>query len=200
MLDKSLPYFNVLLKKVPHTAIPESVLPEGYQFKTFKVGNEMEWAEIETSVLEFTSPAEAIKYFRKDYLPHIDELKRRSIFIISPFGEKVATATAWWSFKGVKKIQSIHWVAVKPSHQKLGLGSAIINRVTSLSVQIDGDNEIYIHTQTWSYQAISLYLRSGYGIMERETFGYYKNDFEQALPILNEKLIDGIRIGYDTFH
>ena len=200
MLDKSLPYFNVLLKRLPQTAIPESILPEGYRFEYFKDGDEMAWTEIEISVLEFTNTTEAVEYFSKDYLPHIDELKRRTIFLISPDDEKVGTAAAWWSFKGEKKVQSIHWVAVKPSHQKLGLGRALINMITSLSVQIDGDNEIYIHTQTWSHQAISLYLQGGYRILEKEIFGKYKNDFEQALPILKDKLIGGIRIGDDTFH
>ena len=44
----------------------------------------------------------------------------------------MATATAWWSVAGDKRFGLIHWVAVTPRCQGLGLGKAVTQRAMQL--------------------------------------------------------------------
>lgn len=170
------------------TERPAVHLPDRYEFAQFTPGDEHAWAEIEASVAEFDSPEEALKYFRKEYLITPKEVERRTIFIQTDDGEKVGTYTIWWNYTGPLRVPSVHWVAVKPAHQGLGLGKALVCKGIELSIAIEGDRDIYLHTQTWSYIAIALYLQAGFKFMETDCFGGYKNSYALALPILKEKL------------
>jgi len=198
MLDKSIPYFNILLIRKQNTELNNSSLPEGFHFEYFQWGDEQAWAEIETSVLEFTHKNDALTYFEKDYLLYQKELAERCIFISTEHGEKIGTATAWWSMRNKLKVPSIHWVSIKPEFQDLGLGKAMVNKAIRVSINMDGDSDSFIHTQTWSYRAIGIYLKSGYKILRNGTFAHFQNDYENALPYLKEKMGNRFSIERDT--
>lgn len=70
MLDKSVPYKNIIMKLESKSisSISEPVLPDGYIFRLYEHGDEIHWARIETSVLEFTSESDAVDYFMKTYI------------------------------------------------------------------------------------------------------------------------------------
>ncbi|MBP2643504.1 MAG: Acetyltransferase family [Firmicutes bacterium] len=57
MLDKSIPYQNIIMKipakDIFSICVPE--LPDGFPFRLFEDSDEVHWARIETSVLEFES-------------------------------------------------------------------------------------------------------------------------------------------------
>ena len=63
MLDKSIPYHDVLMRRDAGKPLPVQPLPEGFHFVPFNPGDEMDWAEIETSVGEFASTDDALSYF-----------------------------------------------------------------------------------------------------------------------------------------
>lgn len=172
------------------TPIHEAILPEGYSFVNFSAGDECHWAEIEASVCEFATKEEAESYFKSEYLPYLKELERRSIFVQTKKGEKIATFTIWWNYSGELRVPSVHWVAVKPEYQGLGLGKAVVFKGIEKALSIEGDRDIFLHTQTWSYRAIGIYLKAGFEILERGTFGGYRNDYEKAMPILMEKITE----------
>lgn len=81
MLDKSIPYYDILMVRKKGMSVKDYKLPEGFKFVLFKSGDEKEWAEIETSVGEFDSESDALVYFQRNFLPYLDELERRCIFI-----------------------------------------------------------------------------------------------------------------------
>jgi len=169
--------------------IPEFLLPEGFRFVLYKDGDEKCWARLETAVLEFESEFAALLYFKEYFIPNIDELYRRCLFIENEKSEKVATATAWWSFVENERRPWLHWVSVDPAYQGLGLGKAVSSRVTGLLLELEGDTAFYLSTQTWSYKAISIYKQCGYELTdEKILYGKeYKKDYKKALKIL-EKL------------
>lgn len=148
MLDKTLPYYNIIMKRRKGTMIPDTILPKGFLFSLYTDGDEIYWAEIETSVGEFDSIEEALDYFEKEYLPHIDELKKRLIFIETKDGEKIATLTNWWNYTQGRRDPSIHWVGVKKEYQGLGLGKAIVYEGMKRMIEIEGDIDFFLHTQT----------------------------------------------------
>lgn len=188
MLDKTLPYYNIIMKRRRGTIIPNAYLPEGYIFRLYTDGDEKSWAEIMVSVGEFDNYEEASECFTKEYLPYKDELMRRSLFIELADGRKVGTLTNWWNYTQSRRDPSVHWVGVKPEYQGLGLGKALVFEGMRRMVELEGDRDFFLHTQTWSYKAISIYIKVGYDFMKDETFCNYTNDYEKALDIIKNKI------------
>jgi GNAT superfamily N-acetyltransferase len=192
MLDKSIPYKNILMR-IDHKdllKITEPVLPEGYHFRFFGEGDEIHWARIETSVLEFDSESAAMAYFVRDYLPYLDELKRRCIFIINPDGLPVATTTAWFADRKAGYQASIHWVSVCPDQQGRGLGRAVVQKALAIFPILDPREDAWLHTQTWSHVAVRLYHSLGFDMVKTSQFmttgktPLQQNDFAEAMEVL----------------
>lgn len=174
------------MKRGAGTALPQVDLPAGYSIQPFQAGDERQWAEIEASVGEFEDSQEALRYFRQTYLPHLDELQQRLLFVRDPDGDPVGTITAWWNFTCDRRDGAIHWLAVKQAHQGRGLAKALVASCLQKLYQLEGTADIYVHTQTWSHRAIGIYQKAGFEILKRETFGGYPNEYDQALPILKQ--------------
>jgi GNAT superfamily N-acetyltransferase len=169
------------MKRKTGVHVPEIPLPDGFTFVFFKTGDEKSWAEIETSVHEFNNEQEALEYFSKEFMPHISELEKRCLFVENSKGEKVATAAAWKDSKGPR----LHWVAVKPEAQGLGLGKAISAKATRLLLELDGDVEFYLTTQTWSRRAVRIYEKLGWVMAyDKNNRKYSRVNYEQAKKIL----------------
>lgn len=188
MLDKSIPYLNVIMKRPTNIPIPEYDLPHGYSFVWFDKGQEDKWAEIETSVGEFETIEEALNCFRAEYMPFEDELKKRLLFVLNDNREEIGTITSWWNTTGIRRDPSIHWFAVKKEYQGLGLGKALVSECLNRLIHLEGNREVFLHTQTWSYKAIGLYLNAGFNIEKDEVFSHYKNEYHDAIPILKKYL------------
>jgi len=181
MLDKSVPYMKVQMKRDAGTPIPVFDLPDGFKFSMYKSGDEKSWAKIETSVLEFDDELDALLFFQQDFMPYTQELTRRCVFVETVDGAKAATATAWHEYTGVRRDPWLHWVSVRPEYQGLGLGKAIVSYVMRLMRDIEGDRDFYLSTQTWSHTAIRVYLKAGFyitgekGLRGRENEAYPQN-------------------------
>jgi ribosomal protein S18 acetylase RimI-like enzyme len=188
LLDKTVPFYNIIMKRRAGTPVPQPELPNGFSFTYFSEGKEKDWAEIESSVGEFNDSKDALEYFQREYLAYSEELKKRLIIIQNPDGDSIATVTAWWNYSEERRDPSLYWLSVKPEFQKLGLGKALIHKCLQIFFQTEGEKDVYLHTQTWSYKAVGLYLKTGFDLLETETFGNYINDYEKAKPILRDRL------------
>lgn len=185
MLDKSVPYAGLYMHRAPGTPLSSFPLPDGYRFAFFSDGSEADWARIETSVLEFSSEFAALMHFTEKFMPYPDELRRRCLFVENSDGRKIATSTAWWSDVQGQRRPWLHWVACDPAYQGLGLGKAIVSRITELMLELDGDADFYLHTQTWSYKAISIYTLNGFQpLYEKALYTEEGDNYRKALRIL----------------
>ena len=156
MLDKNVPYFDVLMHRKKGTPISDDEL-------------------------------EAFIYFQKYYLPFLSELERRCLFIENEKGEKIATSTAWWNYTGSRRDPWLHWVAVSPKYQNMGLGKAVVSEALQLMLDIEGDRDFYLHTQTWSHRAIKIYEKLGYVITnEKNLYKYSNENYDKAMEVLNK--------------
>lgn len=183
MLDKSLPYYHVIMRRPRGLVAPVPKFPAGYAVSPFERGSDIAWAAIEAAVGEFESPALAKRYFRETYLLHHVEVERRVLFARGPGGTEVGTVTAWWDHTGERRDAALHWLGVIPGQQGQGLGTALVHACIETLQQLEGDRDIYLHTQTWSHTAIGIYQRAGFE-MVRERFAGSPNDFDQARVVL----------------
>ena len=186
MLDKSVEYIDVYMRRPPNSPMLSDALPEGYRFVAFQPGDEKEWAEIETSVLEFDRAVDAMAHFQ-DYFGRYTEELWRCMFVENAQGEKVATAMAWWGYTDGRRDPWLHWVAVRPEYQGLGLGRAIVAHVVGMMIRIEGHRDFYLHTQTWSHKAIRIYKGMGFEVT-REQVGIKQNNnrVDDAIKLLAE--------------
>ncbi len=173
MLDKTLPYFNVIMKHRAGLSIARHGLPPGFSIAGFVRGEEGSWADIETAVGEFTTDGEALTYFRATYLPSCDDLTRRCVFVRGSDGGVAGTITSWWNTTDEQRDPSIHWLAVRPEYQGLGLGKAFVSECVRRLVWLEGVRDIFVHTQAWSHRAIAIYLKAGFEFVRQESFGGY---------------------------
>lgn len=196
MLDKRLPYHSILMRcdAASVSTIDAPALPEGFSYRLYQPGDMDAWARIETQVLEFPSEADARRHFEEHFLPAEEELTRRLYFIVSPDGIPCATANAWYGTCGGRRVGMLHWVAVSPRVQGMGLGYAAVARAMSAYPVLEPGLPVYLHTQTWSYQAVGIYLRLGFYPLREEVFNGYENGFEAAAlaiaPYMRKPLYD----------
>ena len=66
MLDKTIPYAEIWMYRPQNIPVTEPSLPEGFHFEFYQPGDELEWATIETAVLEFEKESQAVDYFKKN--------------------------------------------------------------------------------------------------------------------------------------
>ena len=188
MIDRSIPYYNLILKCNKNSATPIS-LPEGYSFKMYEVGDEKHWAKLEYGIGDFSSVEEAEVYFKTNYCNQIDELKKRCVFVVDTYGDVVASCIAWHDSKDNDTVASLHWLVVSPEHQGKYIGLALCQKVMDIFNE-RGETPIYIHTQPWSYKAIMLYSKLGFKIQKTDTFSHYENQYEQAIKTLENILTE----------
>jgi GNAT superfamily N-acetyltransferase len=196
MLDRSVPYHRIVMQRDPGTPLPSHGLPEGFSFVFYQNDThrcERAWAEIEASVGEFTSEMDALLYFQAMFSPFAEEGKRfipepqrRMVFVVAPDGAYIGTATAWWGYVDGKRRPQLHWVAVKPGYQGLGIGKALVAYVVSLMLNIDGDNTFYLGTQTWSHTAVFIYEWAGFYISdEQNMLGLRNGEYKEAMAVID---------------
>lgn len=167
MLDKNLPYMDIIMKARKDIAAnqPRTVLPPGYHYKMYESGDGLGWAKLEASVNEFESIEEAFSYFHRVFMPFEDCLSQRMCFITDEEGNIVSTATAWFKENHQQRYPVLHWVSTSPFAQGKGLGGAIVKYALSLFPKVEPQSqEIFLHTQTWSYKAIGMYYKYGFRI------------------------------------
>lgn len=198
MLDKSVPYKHVIMKMDNEKNNFDDLisLPDGFSFSFYKDGFERNWAKTEHQVLEFDTELLAYEYFAKNMLPFKEELKKRMIFILNNYKEPIANACAWYvdlldeTCKGepsklIRQAQ-VHYLAVQPEYQGLGLGNALIKKTLSLFKIYEPGKDIYLHTQTWSHRAIRMYLKIGFELIKDDSLGYTKKEYNEAVKILEQ--------------
>lgn len=186
MLDRSIPFYNVILK-CENYCKSEIVLPSGYHFRNYRIGDEKAWAKLEYEIGDFASVNEAEEYFISQYCQNTDELKERCIFVIDELEHFVGSCIAWKDIKGSESVASLHWLVVSPDHQGKKLGTALLQKAMMV-FQEKNEFPVYIHTQPWSYIAILLYVRQGFKLQMTDTFSHYKNQYKQAMDILKKVL------------
>lgn len=197
MLDRTIPFFNTILRCDQFTAA-EIFLPDGYTFEQYQDGYEDAWALLEYEIGDFESFDEAKQYFIENYLSDRQRLIERGVFLTDRDNNVVGFCIAWSDPKDEKQIASLHWLVVSPEHQGKGLGRAVCQR----TMQIFSENHelpVYIHTQPWSWKAILLYISLGFYLQKSDSFSHYENQYDLAMGALR-KAVSGEQYQFIVDH
>lgn len=184
MLDRSIPYYNIIMKKDTPTAFDTPALPPQFELHTYRSGVQQQWAELEYEIGDFPSVQAAKTYFAKTYLGRPGLLARRGIFVSDKeSGGLVGACIAWFDDQNGVPVSSLHWLITKEAYQGRGIGSTLIAAALNIYEQ-ENAFPVYLHTQPWSYQAIRLYHKFGFRLIKRESFAGYENQYALAVPVL----------------
>ncbi len=195
MLDKTVPFHTIIMKRAYSKPPEEEKLPDGYHIRNYNEGDEVAWANIEKSVLEFDTIEEAVRCY--DYYKQYPErLNTCQWFVEAPNHTLVATATAWFSEYNGKKTPCVIALACLPEYQGLHLGKSVAIKMLESFYKYDVGKEVYLDTQTWSYKAIGLYLSLGFVPLKTETYNDCKNEYSQATQVLKAHMRKDM---YDKF-
>lgn len=180
MLDKSIPYKSLIMRREPAPLPPEPALPAGFSLRRYRPGDDVHWARIETSVAEFDGEGAARAYFSERFLPRQDLLRERCCFVCAPDGLPVATATAWEEAGE----RLLHWVSTAPAFQRRGLARAVV--LHALHSYPPAPQPVWLGTQTWSHDAILLYDSLGFCLVRSGTHAaaHEPNLFAEGMEIL----------------
>jgi len=184
MLDRSIPYYNIIMKKDTPTNFDDPALPPQFELHRYRTDVEQQWAELEYENGDFPSVQEASAYFTKTYLSRPDLLARRGVFISDKeSGGLVGACIAWRDEQNGAPVSSLHWLITKEAYQGRGIGSALIAAALSI-YEKENAFPVYLHTQPWSHQAVRLYHKFGFRLMKQESFAGYENQYALAVPVL----------------
>lgn len=188
MLDRSIPFYNVILKCGGYVD-SEIVLPEGYYFRNYQAGDEKAWAKLEYEIGDFESLDMAEEYFVSQYCQNASDISKRCVFVLNEYDKIVGSCIAWRDKKGTKIVASLHWLIVLPGQQGKKLGKALCQKVMGMFHEMN-EFPVYIHTQPWSHVAILLYVRQGFKLQMTDTFSHYENQYTQAMDTLKNIVTD----------
>ena len=183
--DRSIPFYNLILRCDRYEKGKKILLPDGYAFASFRPGYASAWARLECEEGDFSSPAEA--YFRAAYMTDPAVLGERAVFALDRTGEVVGSCIAWRDRRDDGDAASLHWLIVAEKHRGIGLGRALCRRTMEIFAR-RGEMPVYIHTQPWSWRAVLLYLSLGFRLQKSDTFSHYENQYEEAVRTLRAVL------------
>ena len=160
--DRRIPYYKLLLEQDLDN-IKELELPSEYHYENYAPGDQAVWITIEKTAKEFASYEEGEAAWSKYFAGHEKELENRMFFVTDSFGQKIATATAYYNiYTGDDgKTGWLHWVAVRRDAQGLGLSKPLITHVLVHMKKL-GYKKAVIPTQTNTWLACKLYLDLGF--------------------------------------
>jgi GNAT superfamily N-acetyltransferase len=145
----------------PHLEeIPAHTLPASYFLRTYRPGDEQAWVEIQTAADRYNTITSDL--FVREFGRDKSVLVERQLYICDADDAAIGTAAAWFSnsYRG-QLFGQVHWVAIVPHKQGLGLSKPLMAAVCDRLKEL-GHSQAYLTTSTARIPAINLYLQFGF--------------------------------------
>jgi GNAT superfamily N-acetyltransferase len=140
--------------------IPEFNLPAGYTFHWYEPGDEACWLDIQAQADLYNKITP--KLFCDQFGSDSRLIHERMVFILDPQNHPIGTAAAWFNpdYNG-QPCGRVHWVAIIPSQQGLGLSKSLMTAVCT-RMREAGHTHAYLTTSSARIPAIKLYAKFGF--------------------------------------
>ena len=141
--------------------IPLFSAPEGFDIHWFQRGDEVSWRKIQDASDKFQVINEELfaDQFGYDIQRHTDR-----ICFIKDLSDEilVGVAAAWWQeLLDGTNWGKVHWVAILPSHQSLGLSRVLLSEVCRRLRKL-GHTKTFLTTSSARIPALNLYRKFGF--------------------------------------
>lgn len=163
-------YVGVVMRRKNLANIPAHPLPAGFAIRTFRAGDEVEWARIECAAGEFKTTSRAMAHFQSEFGGFEKDLAKRCLFLETGDGRAIGTVTAWWGTVAGREpadaewddrvLGRLHWIGIVPSYQGRGLSKPLVE--AAMRVLAAWHDRAYLTTQTTSAVAVKVYLDLGF--------------------------------------
>lgn len=190
MLDKSIPYIDVLMVKTDTKTYPYFELPEGFVLTGFRPGYETEWAKLMFESNQTDTLKEAEDIFEKEFLSSPELLPKQCLFALDKNGRVAAVASLWHGKHFGESFQRIHWVATRLEYQGMGLAKALLTKLFDVYNELGYNGFIYLTSQTWSYKALNIYYKFGFKPFMDENPVAWNNKAKEAWDIIEKKITE----------
>lgn len=189
MIDNSIAYKSIIMRcdQIEKSAFLE--LFSEVEIEFYQNGMDDVWVQVQKRAGEFEKESdEQVKaYFMERYGCKPSELEKRCIFLKDiRKGEYIGTCMAWFETKEDKMVPVLHWLAVADEYSGRGYARMLITQVMILFEKYASGQNIYLHTQPWSYRAIKLYNDFGFCMSRNDVYGTAVNEYEEAMEILGK--------------
>lgn len=144
----------------PHLRdIPQVSFPEGFGIRAMRLDESALWTDIQRAAESYFPIADDL--FHNQFGDYLQATQWRSFIVTNEKGVGVGVVSAWFdrAFKG-EDYGLIHWIAIRPAYQGLGLGKAALS--FTLHQLSQWHERAYLGTQTGRIPAIKMYLDFGF--------------------------------------
>ncbi len=159
-MHRSMDNVSVMMARDTLDNLPRCPLPAGFRAALHRPGDEQVWVAIQEEAERYAKVS--LDLFRREFGCYGPRLAQRQFFIRTAGGIPVATATAWIDDRGHDPLTGrVHWIAVRPAFQGLGLGKGLLSMVCRRLREL-GHRKACLLTATARIPAIALYLEFGF--------------------------------------
>lgn len=150
---------KVIMERDNLDGIPLFPLKEPYRIRTYEPGDEVHWYNIHMEADKFSNVTEEL--FSSQFGSDHHELSTRQLYLCD--SDKVIGTASAWHGKDYKdgSYGRIHWVAIRPSCQGLGLSKPLLSEALQTLVKL-GHNKAYLDTSRLRPVAMRLYGLFGF--------------------------------------
>jgi len=150
---------TLILERNDLDDIPRFPLNQPYRIRTYQPGDEIHWYKIHLQADRLSNITE--KLFCSQFGSDLEELSKRQFYLCNS-DEVIGTASAWHD-KNYKNgsYGRVHWVAIKPSYQRLGLSKPLLSEVLQALARL-AHEKAYVSTSRLRPVAIRLYKSFGF--------------------------------------
>lgn len=156
-----MPFQKLYLIRDHLDHLPNFPLPVGFSVRWYQPGDEAHWLAIHRLADEYNDITPDL--FERQFGGNRQELPRRQCYLLDATGNPVGTGTAWFNdnWEGRGPYGRVHWLAVLPAHQGLGLGKALMTFVCQRLREL-GHQRAYLSTIAARVEALGLYQQFGF--------------------------------------
>lgn len=139
--------------------IPRVAFPKGFGIRPMRLDEGAVWLDIQRDAEPYFPIPDDL--FVREFCRDPQATQWRSFLVVDGKGVAVGTVSAWYNpdYRG-RDYGQIHWIAIRPAYQGLGLGKAAL--AFALQELAKRHERCYLGTQSRRLPAIRMYLNFGF--------------------------------------
>lgn len=197
MIDRTIPFYPIMMIKSDMESCPDCALHPDYEFDFYnpETGRD-DWIHVQYLSEQIEEEESIGRLFDEEFMTDPELLPNQMLFVRDrKTNEPVASAALWYGDPFGEKMMRIHWVATHVDHQGKGLCRAMLTRLMKRYHELGMQGDVFLFSQTLSYAAISIYQDFGFKRYTGEEpinwhVENYSESQKKAWRIIDEKIAE----------